>query len=198
MSQSDLLMEYFKKHPKKDIPHPEIVDWATEEWKKRTGGVLRDPDRAIRKLHQSGILIKVKKGIYRYDPDLVQERSDLEDFDQKTKDAIFKRDNFTCLLCGIGKREGAELHADHIKPKDWGGKATIENGQTLCSACNILKKRYGINQTLEKYSKKMLKIARENNDKPMIDLFNDIIKVIEKHRNLKENIDEDEKQRNLS
>lgn len=37
MSQGDLLMEYFKKHPNKDIEHPEIVDWATEEWKKREG-----------------------------------------------------------------------------------------------------------------------------------------------------------------
>ncbi len=182
MSQSDILMEYFKKHPKKDISHPEIVDWASAEWIKRYNSVFRDPDRAIRKLHQSGVLIKVKKGVYRYDPDFVKVRDDLEDFDQKTKEAIFKRDNYTCVLCGIGKREGAELHADHIKPKDWGGKATIENGQTLCSACNILKKRYGINQTLEKYSEKMLKIAKNNKDTDMINLFEDILKVIEKHK----------------
>jgi len=26
ISQMDLIMEYFKKHPKKDISHPEIVD----------------------------------------------------------------------------------------------------------------------------------------------------------------------------
>lgn len=197
MSQSDLLMEYFKKHQKKDIPHPEIVDWATAEWKKRHNEVFRDPDRAIRKLHQNGLLIKVKKGVYRYDSDLANRRDDLEDFDQKTKEAIFKRDNYTCILCGKGKREGAELHADHIKPKDWGGKATIENGQTLCSACNILKKRYGVNQTLEKYSKKMLKIAKENNDKPMINLFNDIMKVLEKHKNLREDLTKDESQTRL-
>lgn len=184
MNQSDLLMEYFKKNPKRDINHPEIVDWATEEWKKRTGEVFRDPDRSIRKLHQNGFLIKVKKGIYRYDPDFVKIRNDLEDFDSKTKKAILERDNYTCILCGKGKKEGAELHIDHIKPKDWGGKATIDNGQTLCSACNILKKRYGVNDLLRKYSKKMLKIAIENNDGPMISFFNDIINVIEKHENL--------------
>ncbi len=181
MSQSDLLMEYFKKHPKKDIPHHKIVDWATVEWKRRTGMVFRDPDRAIRKLHQMGVLQKIKKGVYRYDPDFVNKRNDLEDFDQKTKEAIFKRDNYACLLCGIGRREGAEIHADHRVPKDWGGKATLENGQTLCSACNILKKKYGINQTIEKYCKKMLKIARKIDDKATIGLFEDILEIIEKH-----------------
>ena len=64
MSQSDLLMEYFKKHPNCDIKHPEIVDWATTEWKKRHNSVFRDPDRAIRKLYQSGMLQKIGKGVY--------------------------------------------------------------------------------------------------------------------------------------
>ena len=175
-------MIYFKKNPKKDISHPEIVDWATAEWAKQMKTVFRDPDRAIRKLHQSGILIKVKKGIYRYDPGFMKSRDDLEDFDEKTKKAILERDNYTCVLCNKGKREGADLHIDHIKPKDWGGKATIDNGQTLCSACNILKRRYGVNDFLGKYSKKMLKIARDNNDKPVIALFEDILRVLEKHK----------------
>jgi len=175
-------MVYFKKNPKRDIPHPEIVDWATSEWRKITKGVFRDPDRAIRKLHQSGILIKVKKGVYRYDPEFALKREDLEDFDAKTKKAILERDSYTCVLCHKGKREGVELHIDHIKPKDKGGKATIENGQTLCSECNILKKRYGVNQFLRKYSYKMLKIAKQNNDKKVIDLFKDIIKVLDKHK----------------
>ena len=39
-SQLDLLMEYFKAHPNKNVPHPEIVDWATSEWKSRTGTVF--------------------------------------------------------------------------------------------------------------------------------------------------------------
>ncbi|WP_363316916.1 HNH endonuclease [Helicobacter sp. UBA3407] len=34
------------------------------------------------------------------------------------------------------KKEGAKLYIDHIKPKDLGGKATLENGQTLCSRRN--------------------------------------------------------------
>ena len=39
-SQADLIMEYFKKNSKREIEHPEIVDWAVVEWKKRTGEVI--------------------------------------------------------------------------------------------------------------------------------------------------------------
>ena len=79
ISQMDLIMEYFKKHPGKEIYHPEIVDWVVAEYKKRTGQVFRDPDRAIRKLAQQGQLIKISKGVYKYDPDFVNNR-ELEEF----------------------------------------------------------------------------------------------------------------------
>ena len=144
MNQTDLIFEYFKDNPKKDIQHTEVVDWSTSEWEKRTGEVLRDPDRAIRKMHQEGILIKVKKGVYRYDPDLVQKR-ELEDFTTKQREEIFKHDNYRCVICGLGLKDGLEIQADHIIPKDKGGKAIIENGQTLCSIHNFRKKNY--NQT---------------------------------------------------
>lgn len=39
-SQLDLIMEFFKNNPKRDIAHPEVVDWATNEWQKRTGKVF--------------------------------------------------------------------------------------------------------------------------------------------------------------
>lgn len=54
ITQEELLKEYFTKHPNRDIPHPEIVDWVVKEYKKRTKEVFRDPDRGIRKLAQSG------------------------------------------------------------------------------------------------------------------------------------------------
>ncbi len=45
-----------------------------------------------------------------------------------------------CVICGLGIKDGVEIHADHIKPKDFGGKAEIENGQTLCAQHNFQKK----------------------------------------------------------
>ena len=125
-------MEFFKKHPNCDVSHPEIVDWVTREWKKQTEKIFRDPDRGIRSLHQQGYLIKIKKGVYKYDANEVKQRQ-LEYFSVKDKKEILKRDNYRCVICGRGEKEGMELHVDHIKPKDLGGRAVIDNGQTLCS-----------------------------------------------------------------
>lgn len=89
LSQRDIVKEFFISHPNQDIPHPIVVDWAVAEWKKRTGKVFRDPDRMIRSLAQQGFLIKVAKGIYRYDPNLQTNRY-LEDFTEDQKKRNFK------------------------------------------------------------------------------------------------------------
>jgi hypothetical protein len=146
LSQLDLVMEYFKSNPNRNIKHPEVVDWVVEEWKKRTGEVFRDPDRAIRSLSQKGFLIKIAKGIYKYDPNYIVER-ELEEFTQAQKQKILARDNHRCVICGKGVKEGVELHIDHIIPKDLGGKAIIENGQTLCAKHNFKKQNYGQTET---------------------------------------------------
>lgn len=64
----ELVMEYFYAHPNEDIKHAPIVDWVTEQWLKSHPEPPRDVWRAIRSLHEKGLLIKVKKGVYRYDP----------------------------------------------------------------------------------------------------------------------------------
>jgi len=143
-SISDLIIEYFKKHPNEDLPHGPVVDWVEEEYKILYGRKPRDTWRAIRKLHQEGFLIKVTKGVYKYDPDYVSKK-ELYDFTPELKKLILERDGYKCVVCGRTEREGYELHVDHILPKDKGGKATLENGQTLCSLCNFRKKNY--NQT---------------------------------------------------
>ena len=143
-SISDLIIEYFKKHPVKEIPHGPVVDWVEEEYKKLYNKKPRDTWRAIRMLHQQGLLIKVKKGIYKYDPNFVTKK-ELDDFTPELKKLIIERDGYKCVICGRTEKEGYELNVDHILPKDKGGKATIENGQTLCSIYNFRKKNY--NQT---------------------------------------------------
>lgn len=147
--QKDLLIEFFKKNPNRDIKHPEVVDWVVSIYKERTGKVFRDPDRAIRYLAQSGFLIKIAKGIYRYDPDKAYKR-DIEEFTAAQKKLILKRDGYKCVICGRGKKDGVDLHIDHIKPKDLGGEATIENGQTLCSQHNFIKKNFKQTETGKK------------------------------------------------
>ena len=180
MSQADLIMEYFKKHPKREIAHPEIVDWVVTEYKKRTGNMFRDPDRAIRKLSQEGQLIKINKGVYKYDPDFVQNR-ELEDFTPAQKEEIFKRDNYKCVICGRGRDDGVEIQADHIKPKELGGKAEITNGQTLCAQHNFQKKYYKQTETGKRMFIRLYELAKSNNDKALMKFCEDILEVYEKN-----------------
>ena len=179
ITQMEIIMQYFKNHPNRDIKHPEIVDYVTEEYKKLTGSVLRDPDRAIRKLSQEGFLIKIAKGIYRYDPEYAVKR-ELEDFSESDKEAIKKRDGYKCVICGLGPENGVELQVDHILPKDKGGRATIDNGQTLCAKHNFIKKNYGQTEMSKKLFVNMYNIAKRNGDERTKEFASAILEVYEK------------------
>ena len=179
--QKDLIIEFFTKNPNRDIRHPEVVDWVVTTYKERTGKVFRDPDRGIRQLFQGGFLIKVANGIYKYDPKKAHKKH-INDFTATQKAAILKRDGYKCAQCGIGKREGAELHIDHVIPRDWGGEATLENGQVLCSRCNFLKKNFKQTESGKKMYIKMYKVAKEKGDKQVLGFVTDLLSVFEKHK----------------
>ena len=180
MTQSELVKQYFIEHPNKEIGHPEVVDFVTAKWEKLTGTKFRDPDRAIRKLAQEGFLTKITKGVYKYDPSLVSKR-ELEDFSLSQKQEILKRDGYKCVICGRGRAEGVELHVDHIKPKDLGGRATIENGQTLCAEHNFKKKNLGQTETGKKMFIRLYELAKSNKDVNTQNFCEDILKVFEKY-----------------
>lgn len=179
-TQMGILVEFFENNPDRDIEHPEIVDWATSEWKKRTGQIFRDPDRGIRSLHQKGKLIKVKNGVYRYDPKRATNRH-LEDFSAKLKAKVLKRDNYKCVICGKGKKEGMQLHVDHIKPKDLGGRATLHNGQTLCSQHNFIKKNLKQTETGKKMYIRLYELAKKEKNKELVKFCTEILEVYEKN-----------------
>jgi len=180
ITQSELILEYFKKNPNRDIKHPEIVDWLVKNYNERTGKVFRDPDRGIRHLAQDGYLIKIKKGVYRYDPAKVK-NVELYDFTAQQKQIILNRDDYKCVQCGMGRKEGVELHIDHIIPKDFGGKATIDNGQTLCSRCNFLKKNLKQTESGKKMFVRMYKIAKKEKNKEVLKFCEDLLSVYEKY-----------------
>lgn len=54
--------------------------------------------------------------------------------------AVFERDNFTCIECGVksGNGKSVYLEADHIKPFAFYPelRLVIENGRTLCKPCH--------------------------------------------------------------
>ncbi len=178
--QKDLIVEFFKKNPNRDIKHPEVVDWVVATYKKRTGKVFRDPDRAIRHLSQSGFLIKVAKGVYRYDPLKVKQK-ELYDFTSAQKKAILERDGYKCVVCGRGLKDGVELHVDHIKPKDKGGEATIENGQVLCGQHNYQKKMLNQTETGKKMFIRLYELAKAEKNEELMKFCADVLQTYERH-----------------
>lgn len=173
-------MEYFQKHPKEDLEHGPVVDWVEEQYWKLYHKKPRDTWRGIRRLHQEGILIKVKKGIYKYDPNLIHNK-ELHEFPTEIKEAIFKRDGYKCVACGKGREDGAEIHADHKTPLDKGGANTIENGQTLCSEHNFLKKNYSQTEFGKRFLTGLYKDAVAINDERMIRFCKEIFDVYDKY-----------------
>jgi predicted restriction endonuclease len=180
VSQMELILSYFKKNPQREIKHMEVVDWAVAEHRKLTGEVFRDPDRAIRKLHQDGLLVKVSKGVYKYDPNFAELKK-IEDFDEKTKIAIFKRDGFRCLICGRGSESGIEIQADHIKPRDKGGESTVLNGQTLCAQHNFQKKNYDATSFSRNFFENLRKRAKALGDIVTEEFCSEVLDVFDKH-----------------
>jgi hypothetical protein len=179
-SISELILEYFEMHPNEDLKHGPVVDWVEKEYIKLGGTKPRDTWRAIRKLHQEGKLIKVSKGIYRYDPSSVK-KVDLRDFSPETKEMIFRRDNYQCVVCGRGRKDGIEICADHIRPKDRGGSNTIENGQTLCTEHNLLKKNYSQTEAGKRYFIKTYEKAVAIGDDRIIKFCREVFDVYDKH-----------------
>ena len=179
-SIKELALEYFQMHPNEDLTHGPVVDWIEKEYIKLGGTKPRDPWRDIRKLHQEGKLIKVSKGIYRYDPSYIQE-VELFDFPPEIKEEIFRNDNYQCVVCGRGRKDGVEICADHKMPKDLGGSNTLDNGQTLCAEHNLLKKNYSQTEAGKRYVIKIYETAIAIGDERMIKFCGDIFDVYDKH-----------------
>lgn len=175
-----MILEYFHNHPNQDLQHGPVVDWVEEQYLKLYRKKPRDPWRAIRKLHQEGKLIKVKKGVYRYDPSYIK-NVELLDFSPSIKEQIFKRDNYQCKFCGRGTREGVEICADHVRPKDKGGDNSVENGQTLCTEHNLLKKNFSQSEGGKRYFIKLYETAISIGDEKMIKFCKSVFDCYEEH-----------------
>lgn len=178
IAQINIIKEYFQMHPNVEIGTKDVVDWAVSTYFDRTGKIFRDPDRGVRSLYQRGFLQKVAKGIYKYNPEYAENKRQ-EDFTTIQKNKILKRDGYKCVICGAGRENGAELHVDHIKPKDMGGLATIENGQTLCSRHNFLKKNLNQTETGKKMFIRLYELSKKEQDQELQDFCTQILQTFD-------------------
>ena len=176
--QLNIIKEYFEMHPYVEVNTKDIVDWVNSKYLERTGKIFRDPDRGIRSLYQKGFLQKISKGIYKYDPEYAENKRQA-DFTISQKNVILKRDAYKCVICGAGRENGAELHVDHIKPKDMGGLATIENGQTLCSQHNFFKKNFKQTETGKKMFIRLYELSKKENNQELQNFCVEILQTFE-------------------
>lgn len=54
----------------------------------------------------------------------------------KLRFKVFKRDYYSCQICGKDVKDGIKLEIDHKVPVSKGGKSTPSNLWTLCFECN--------------------------------------------------------------
>lgn len=68
------------------------------------------------------------------------------------REAVFKRDNYTCRFCKRPK--GGNLQADHIKPFAIYPelRLSIDNGRTLCGECHKKTDTFGWATYHKKYN----------------------------------------------
>lgn len=180
MTITDLIKAYFMARPYEDLRHGPVVDYVEEEYLKIHGRKPRDPWRNIRRLYEQGFLIKVQNGVYRYDPDAVTQQT-FEDFTPQQKREILERDEYKCVICGHGEKEGVALHVDHIRPRSLGGRATIENGQTLCARHNFYKKNLNQTETAKRMTIRLYEAAKAEGEREVMDFCTDVLNLYEKH-----------------
>ncbi len=106
---------------------------------------------------------------------------DLEDFTQEQKEAILRRDGYKCVICGKGLKDGVELDIGYIEPVRLGGKAIMENGQTLCVEHSLMKKSLSQTEIGKKIIIRLYKIAKKEGAEKLIEFCEDILKIYEKY-----------------
>ena len=93
-----LVMSFFMNHPNTEFETSTVDDWVNEEYRKAHGKSPRGTSGDIGTLHRAGRLMRVRPGVYKYDPDLDHE-GEFEDFSEAVKQAIFRRDGYKSELC---------------------------------------------------------------------------------------------------
>jgi 5-methylcytosine-specific restriction endonuclease McrA len=183
--QARVAFDYYLERPNVDHDHATVVNWITGSCYSRLGVECKDPDRAIRKLHEIGLLIKVSKGVYRFEPDSVEAHV-LDDFDEAMKEEVKKRDGYRCVVCGLGQQDGVELQVDHITPRSKGGKAELDNAQTLCGSHNYRKNKLSqleFGDRMFRRLKTNAKASRSENAEAdrIIEFCDEVLKIFEKY-----------------
>jgi len=184
ISQIEFVRSYFLQRPMQIISHGQAKEDLETAYLTVMGKRLEESDRAIRKLHGNGFLEKVAKGQYMYNPETSGKKV-FDEFTQAEKKEILERDGYRCVVCGLGRENGLDLHIDHIKPRSLGGQGTVENGQVLCAPHNFVKKNLSQTETGKKGFIRLLELVKSTPEDPVASQLEaflvDVLSVDEKH-----------------
>ncbi len=175
----EFIMEFFMNNPNKEFKPGDVDKWVTAQ-REKAGEPAEDVQRDLRELGLTGRLFKPRRGIYMYIPDQDNQR-ELQDFSQADKQAILKKYNYRCAVCGQGKEDGVEIAVDHKIPREKGGTNDIENGQILCTRHNNLKKTYSQTEAGKRVFIDIYNTAVANDDQPMIAFCQSVFDAYDEH-----------------
>ena len=82
--------------------------------------------------------VQKKSGIYEYILTGQKKLLNLRTFSEKDRITMYHKQGGLCALCGK-PFDIKEMHADHIIPWSRGGATDLNNGQMLCTQCNLSK-----------------------------------------------------------
>lgn len=82
--------------------------------------------------------VQKKSGIYEYLLTGDEKVLSLRAFDETDKITMYHRQGGKCAICGK-PFDIKDMHGDHVKAWSKGGKTELDNGQMLCTECNLKK-----------------------------------------------------------
>lgn len=85
--------------------------------------------------------VQKKSGIYEYLLTGDEKVLSLRTFDETDKITMYHRQGGKCNICGK-PFDIKDMHGDHVKPWSKGGKTELDNGQMLCTECNLKKSNH--------------------------------------------------------
>jgi hypothetical protein len=66
-TQTDTIFQYFKDHPSQSISYDEVGQWIKQESEKNSVMEIKAFEKIMRALAKEGKIIKVDKGIFKYE-----------------------------------------------------------------------------------------------------------------------------------